>query len=123
MSAYDVMVISCSLCAAREPVKVDVIETLQGLPTIRAFRRQEHFKECFDSHLNLLNWARFLGLCVCSRLLIVCVFVVVFFVSVVVYVSITLSGSECIVFAHGLFSFCIFFFIGVFYSALSLFEP
>ena len=82
---------------AREPVKVDITETLQGLQTIRAFRRKDYFVDGFDSHLNLLTWSCFLALCVCSRLLLICIFIIVMFVSVVIYVSITLVGSEFVV--------------------------
>ncbi|XP_070211573.1 ATP-binding cassette subfamily C member 4-like [Littorina saxatilis] len=78
---------------AREPVKSSITETLQGLETIRAFKRRDHFTEGFDAHLNLLSWSRFLALCVHSRLLLICVFVIVLFISAVIYVSIMLVGS------------------------------
>lgn len=88
----DLNTILCS--PAREPVKSSITETLQGLETIRAFKRRDHFTEGFDAHLNLLSWSRFLALCVHSRLLLICVFVIVLFISAVIYVSIMLVGSK-----------------------------
>lgn len=101
---------------AREPVKVDVIETLRGLPTIRAFKRQEHFKESFDSHLNLLSWSRFLSLCVFSRMVIVCILVFTLFVSVVVNVSIAFAGKI----SSGLLALCVTYCVTLFLPLHSL---
>ncbi|XP_076443779.1 ATP-binding cassette sub-family C member 4-like [Babylonia areolata] len=98
---------------AQEPVMADVLETLQGLHTIRAFRRQDHFLEGFDSHLNQLSWSRFLGLCVHSRLVLICVFAVIFFLSVVIYVSITLVGNIHVGLLALCITYCVTFFMPV----------
>ncbi|KAL8562631.1 hypothetical protein ACOMHN_011203 [Nucella lapillus] len=95
---------------AQEPVMTDVSETLQGLPTIRAFKRQDHFMDRFDSHLNHLTWARFLALCIHSRLVLISIFAIIIFLFVVIYVNITHVGSI----SGGLLALCVTYCVTLF---------
>ncbi|KAK7484588.1 hypothetical protein BaRGS_00024220 [Batillaria attramentaria] len=79
--------------SARAPVYTDIAETLKGLQTIRSYRRHDHFLQGFDSHLNSLTWARFLGLCAFSQLTLVSMLLAVIFSSTVVYVGVSLTGQ------------------------------
>lgn len=87
---------------ATKPVLVNVMDSLKGLQTIRAFKCQELFIETFDAHLNQLTWANFLGVCIRCCMSFYSAFTLVVYSSIVIYLSIFLTESEQTVFFFAL---------------------